>query len=252
MRGGQAVKGERFESWRGVGQVAMTVRVHEMRGVDELVLLDISGNLPDLDLLNRLASVCFFPLAVGGGVRSVDDAKRLLDAGADKIVINSESIRRPKLINDLAAKLGSQSVCVSIDWRPGAGVCIENGKVATDWACAGDWACRAEELGAGEILINDITRDGTLAGYNLELIEKVAGRVSIPVIACGGASGYGDFAAALRRGAHAVAAGALWQFTDCTPLAAAQYLAEKGFRVRLDGQKKDQKKTGPHMAAPEC
>lgn len=230
MRGGQAVKGKQFQSWRGVGQVAMTVRVHETRNVDELILLDISGRLPDRRLLSSLADYCFFPLAVGGGIRTSDDASRLLQCGADKVVLNTAAFTDPEVVTRIASKLGCQSVCVSIDARDG-NAWTHGASQDTGYKVEA-WAKRVEALGAGEILINDISRDGTLDGYNLDLIDRVARSVSVPVIACGGASGYADFAAALRCGAHAVAAGALWQWTDSTPSAAAAYLDRQGFPVR--------------------
>lgn len=235
MRGGQAVKGQGFASWRNVGQVAMTVRVHDMRGVDELVLLEIGGGLADLGLLRRLAGHCFFPLAVGGGVANNRDARVLLENGADKIVINSHAARRPAVIGEIAAAIGSQSVCVSIDVRDWQ-VWIDRGSTPTGLKPA-QWARMAQEEGAGEILVNDIDLDGTLTGYNLELIAEVSAAVSIPVIACGGAGSYDDFDQALRRGAHAVAAGALWQFTDATPPAAAEHLRDCGWPTRIDAKK---------------
>lgn len=232
MRGQQAVKGEGFASWRGVGQVAMTVRVHEARSVDELILLDIGPGLPDKALLTRLADRCFFPLAVGGGIRSVDQAAELLHHGADKVVLNTGAVENEGLISCIANKLGSQSVCLSIDVM-GNKVWTHSGTQETDLDPV-VWARRAEALGAGEILVNDVVRDGTMKGYNLDLVEEVASAVRIPVIACGGARDYDDMSMAVSRGAHAVAAGALWTFTAATPADAARHLRSQGVHTRCN------------------
>jgi len=236
MRGSQAVKGERFASWRNVGNVAMTVKVHDMRGVDELVLLEIGGSLPSMSLVRALAGHCFFPLAVGGGVRSSGDAQLLLANGADKIVVGTAACERPAILGEIAAKIGSQSLLLSIDVKDGE-VWSHSGTKRTGMDPV-DWAKQAEAEGAGEILINDIDRDGVMEGYNLPLTKAVSEAVSVPVVACGGAGIYRDLDHALRSGAHAVAAGAMWQFTEATPRGAAEYLAERGWPTRLDTKKR--------------
>jgi len=230
MRGQQAVKGERFESWRNVGQVRMTVRVHQARNVDELVLLDISGHPPDYTFVRALAGDCFFPLTVGGGVRNVDTIVSLLANGADKVSINTAAVDRPSLITEAAKKVGAQSVVVAMDIRDGL-LHTHNGQRNTGIEAA-SWARRVQDLGAGEILLTSVERDGTLEGYDIDLIKRVSAAVSIPVVAAGGAGTYRDLAQGLDAGAHAVAAGAMWVFTDQTPQGAASYLDNYGYKVR--------------------
>lgn len=233
-RGRQLVKGASFDSWRSVGLAAQAVRIHSMRGVDELVLLDIAataeGRGPDLGLVEELSEVCFMPIAVGGGVRSVADAKALLRAGADKIVVGSGHNEVDDLVYRLSSEFGSQAIVVSIDVRNG-----------TYWTHSGTHdtmldavtaAKGAEAVGAGEILLTSIDREGTLSGYDLDLIRAVSQAVSVPVIAAGGCGSYEHMHQAILAGADAVAAGAMFQFTDATPQGAAEYLARQGVEVR--------------------
>lgn len=231
MRGQQAVKGIGFRSWRNIGNVRMTVRVHQMRNVDELVLLDISGNLPDTLLVRHISGDCFFPLTVGGGVRSVDDIVCLLANGADKVSLNSAAIDRPSLITEAARKVGSQSVVISMDVGSNGLLYAHNGQRNTGLEAVA-WARRVQDLGAGELLLTSVERDGALGGYDLDLVRKVSAAVTIPVIAAGGAGSYRDLADGLDAGAHGVAAGALWAFTEATPPEAAQQLHAWGYNVR--------------------
>lgn len=231
-RGRTMVKGKRFDSWRSVGVAAQAVRIHQMRGVDEVCLLDIGatpeGRGPDLGLVEELSEVLFAPLAVGGGVQSIADVSALLRAGADKIVIGTWA---PPLVKPTAGIVGSQAIIAAID--------VKGDRVA--WSCGRavgaldpvTYALSLAEDGAGEILLTSIDREGTMEGYDLDLIERVAHAVDIPVIAHGGCSGYEDMANAIRAGASAVAAGALFQFTDATPRAAAAYLHEHGIEARV-------------------
>lgn len=229
-RGHQAVKGVAFNSWRSVGNVRQAVRVYQARQVDELILLDISGNSPDVCLVSNLCSEMFMPVTVGGGVKTIDQFRQLIANGADKVAINTAAVVKPDLITEAAQKFGRQAVVVSIDARNG-----------TAWTRSGthdtgispvDLARQCERLGAGEILVNAIDRDGTLSGYDIDLVGSVAGAVSIPVVACGGAGSYGDMKAAFAAGAHAVAASAMFCFTDATPAGAAEYLHRSGVSVR--------------------
>lgn len=232
-RGRTQVKGVGFDSSRSVGHAAQAVKVHGMRGVDEVVLLDVSatreGRGPDLALVEELSGI-FSPLAVGGGVQSVADVRALLALGADKVVLCS----RPEAIASSAAVVGSQAIVVSIDVRDGA-VHFDCGRTRAHPPLDNPvrWAQAVQAVGAGEILLQSVERDGTMQGYDLDLINKVARAVNIPVIASGGCSGYEDMRLAIEAGASAVAAGALFQFTDATPRGAAQYLSEKGVEVRL-------------------
>lgn len=231
-RGDALVKGERFNGWRSVGHVQQAAQTHAVREVDELIILDIGatpeGRGPDFAAVRRLERPCFMPLTVGGGVRSVDDVRRLMDAGADKVAICTGG---PKLISDVAARVGCQAVSAALDVRNGYAV-VRCGTYQTLQAATA-WARSCEQHGAGEILLTSMDREGTMAGYDLDLIRDVCSAVDVPVIAHGGCSGYEDMLEAIRAGASAVAAGALFQFTDCTPRGAAEYLHEHGIEVRL-------------------
>jgi cyclase len=236
-RGRQMVKGARFDSWRTVGLAAQAVRIHQMRGVDEIVLLDVAataeGRGPDLDMVTELAEVCFMPLAVGGGVRTVDDARALLRAGADKVVIGTAAVELPNLIMECRERIGSQAVVAAIDTIDDLGqVYIRSGTMPVGGLFAEQAAKNLAFLGAGELLLTSIAREGTLKGYDLRMIRAVATAVDIPVIAHGGAGTYQDMLEAIEAGADAVAAGALFQFTDSTPQGAAAYLAERGIETR--------------------
>lgn len=235
------VKGVGFDSWRRVGSAMQAVKVYDMREVDELIYLDITATNqrrpPDFQTVDELADECFMPLTVGGGVRSADDVRRLLQVGADKVAINTAAVETPEVIRQVADRFGSQCVVASIDARAradgGYEVYSRAGTVATGkdpvWL-----AKELEALGAGEILLTSIDRDGTMTGYDVELVQRVAGAVSIPVIASGGAGTYAHMAEVLKDGrASAVAAASIFHFTEQTPLEAKRYLRAQGFSVRL-------------------
>jgi len=235
------VKGIGFDSWRRVGSAMQAIKVYNLRDVDELVFLDITatreGRTPDFETVDELADECFMPLAVGGGIRTVEDVRRLLQVGADKVVINTAAIETPTLITQVSQRFGAQCVVVSIDARRSVGggyeVYTHAGTVPAGREPV-SWAREAELLGAGEILITSIERDGTMSGYDLGLIYPVSAVVSIPVIASGGAGNYEHMAQALREGkVSAVAAASIFHFTQQTPLEAKRYLHENGFNVRL-------------------
>jgi cyclase len=226
-RGRQLVKGKQFNSWRSVGLAAQAVRIHQQRGVDELILLDIAatpeGRGPDLDLIRELSDILFCPLTVGGGVRSIDDVHALMEAGADKVAIKTAAYKDPSLVRKIADRFGSQAIVVAIDHD------YQGDPYQSPWQEA-QWF---ERQGAGELLLTSVEREGTMHGYDLEEINAVTVNVGIPVIAHGGCSGYEDMHNAIQAGASAVAAGALFQFTDCTPRGAAEYLKSRGVEVRL-------------------
>lgn len=232
-RGRQLVKGVGFDSWRTVGLAAQAVRIHAMRGVDEVVLLDIGataeGRGPDLALVEELSEVLFAPLAVGGGVRSLEDVRALLRAGADKVVIGSRAF---DLIREAREVVGAQALVASLDYR-GLVPYIHNGRSPVYCVTPVTYAQQLASRGAGEILLQSIERDGAMTGYDLHMIKAVSEAVDVPVIASGGAGCYDHMREALEAGASAVAAGAMFQFTDLTPKGAAQYLNKKGVEVRL-------------------
>ncbi|MDT8903910.1 imidazole glycerol phosphate synthase subunit HisF [Anaeroselena agilis] len=234
------VKGVAFDSWRRIGTVMPAVKVYNTRQVDELMLLDITATEqqrePDYDTINEIAAECFVPLTVGGGIRTIDHIKDLLRAGADKVCINSAAFDTPELIAEAAGKFGTQCVVVSLDVAKnpaGEYECVSlSGKRFTGRPPE-EWARRMEELGAGEILLTSVERDGTMQGYDIPLIKQVAGLVSIPVIASGGAGNYHHMYEAIAHGnASAVAAASIFHFTEQTPLEAKQYLGSKGVPVR--------------------
>lgn len=226
-RGQQAVKGQGFDSWRSVGQLRQAIRVYEMRQVDEVILLDIAATPnkagPNVDFVREFAGEFFCPTCIGGGVSTLEHFRDLLAAGADKVAINTSAIETPDLIAAAANKFGAQAVVVSIDVK-GQTVHSHCGKKDTGLDPV-IWAEQVQRLGAGEILLNRVEKDGTLSGYDLELVRRVSQSVGIPVVACGGAGSYAHLREGLAAGAHAVAAAALWHFTDSTPAEAADYLS---------------------------
>ena len=235
------VKGVGFDSWRRVGSAMQAVKVYNMREVDELVYLDITattdGRAPDFETIDELADECFMPLTVGGGVRSVDDVRRLLAVGADKVCLNTAAVETPNVIREIADRFGAQCVVVSVDARRHADGSYE-AYVRCGTASTGRdpavLAKDAEALGAGEILVTSIDRDGTMQGYDVELTRRVTDAVSVPVIASGGAGTYEHMAEVLGEArVSAVAAASMFQFTEQTPLGAKQYLKARGFPVRL-------------------
>jgi cyclase len=188
-----------------------------------LILLDIAATPnnrgPRFDLIKEVCSNLFCPVTIGGGVRTLDDIRQLLLCGADKVSIHAEAYKRPEFIREASDKFGAQAVTVSVDARSIPDAVRE--------------ADNFYRLGAGEILLNCVERDGTMQGFDLELIERVSSAVGIPVVACGGCGSYEHFEQALNAGAHAVASGAMFQFCDATPKGAAKHLHEKGFSVRV-------------------
>lgn len=234
------VKGIGFDSWRRVGGTMQTIKVYNMREVDELVFLDITAtrdrHQPDFDMIDDLADECFMPLAVGGGIKGIDDVRRLLMVGADKVVVNTAAVDRPEIVSEISERFGSQSIVVSIDARREANgthqVYVDAGTRPTGLDPVAV-ATRAVGAGAGEILITSIERDGTMEGYDVDLVRAVAEAVSVPVIASGGAGNYQHLAEALHAGASAVAAASIFHFTEQTPREAKLHLREQGFPVRL-------------------
>ncbi len=235
------VKGKGFDSWRRFGSVMQAVKVYNMREVDELIFVDISatgqGREPDYEIVDEIADECFMPLTVGGGISSVEHVRNLLMVGADKIAINSAIVETPQLITDVARKFGSQCMVASIDFRKHDDgkyeVFTQSGSKPTGLDPV-EWAKKVEDCQAGEILLTSIDRDGTMEGYDVDLIRRVSETVTIPVIASGGCGEYEHMAEALSEGkASAIAAGAIYHYTERTPREAKLYLKEHGFNVRV-------------------
>ncbi len=219
LKDGRLVKTVRFKRPTYVGDPINAVRIFNEKEVDELVFLDIgatrAGRQPSFELLERIASEAFMPFGYGGGITSVEEIQRLFALGVEKVVLNSSACADPDLISRAAAVAGSSSVVVSIDVRRDwLGRCRTYSRSGTRFFRSGvvQWASEVERLGAGEILLNSIDRDGTMAGYDLELIESVSGAVNVPVVAAGGAGELRHFREATDHGAAAVAAGSFFVF----------------------------------------
>lgn len=206
IKDGRVVKGVNFVNLRDAGDPVEQARLYDEQGADELVFLDISatheGRKTTLELVSRVAETVFMPLAVGGGIREVDDMRNLLLAGADKVSVNSAAVRRPELLSEGAMRFGAQCIVLAIDARKTDSsweVYVNGGRMPTG-IDAVEWAVRGVELGAGEILLTSMDSDGTLAGYDLSLTRRIAEAVSVPVIASGGAGTPAHFADVLTDG----------------------------------------------------
>ncbi|MFI3200716.1 MAG: imidazole glycerol phosphate synthase subunit HisF [Eubacteriales bacterium] len=241
VHGGRVVKGVNFVDLVDAGDPVLIAEAYDQAGADELVFLDITASSDAretvVDMVRKVAEKVFIPFTVGGGIRSVDDFKKLLREGADKISINSAAINNPTLISEAAEKFGSQCVVVAIDAKrteSGAFHIFKNGGRIDMGIDAVQWARRVERLGAGEILLTSMDCDGTKAGYDLELTRAIAESVSIPVIASGGAGNLSHFKEALVEGkADAALAASLFHFKELEILEVKQYLKEEGISVRI-------------------
>jgi cyclase len=242
VKDGRVVKGINFLALRDAGDPVEQAAAYDAQGADEVCYLDISaspeGRSTLLDVVARTADQVFAPLTVGGGVRSVEDAERLLDAGADKIAINTAAIRNPELVAAAATRFGSQAIVVAVDARrvPGAAPVrwevFSHGGRTPEGLDALAWCRRVAELGAGEILLTSMDRDGTGAGYDVELLREVASSVSIPLIASGGVGVLDHLAEGLLAGADAVLAASIFHFGQHTIGEAKAYLAARGLEIR--------------------
>ena len=235
---GMLVKGKQFNSARIVGNVQQAAEIHQAREVDELIVVDVGATLgrvrPDFDMIKRLTEKCFMPITVGGGVRTVEDVRDLLASGADKVAIGTAAIECDGLIKECADKFGRQAIVACVDALYHDGNWWATTRCGKDvhFYSAAAYARDMELQGAGELLVTSILNDGMMNGYDLGLIRKVAREVGVPVVASGGCGSYEHMRRALAAGADAVAAGAFFQWTDCTPKGACEYLAKKGYEVR--------------------
>ncbi|MFZ0545706.1 MAG: imidazole glycerol phosphate synthase subunit HisF [Candidatus Promineifilaceae bacterium] len=240
VKDGRVVKGINFIDLRDAGDPVEQAHLYDEMGADELVFLDISatpdGQQTTADIVRQVADQVFMPLTVGGGLRTIEDVRRILLAGADKVSINSAAVKNPDLLTAAARRFGSQCVVLAIDARK-----VENGRwevfVSGGRKPTGldaiEWAKRGVELGAGEILLTSMDGDGTLAGYDLTLTEAITQAVNVPVIASGGAGRVEDFAAVLTiAGADAALAASLFHDQKLTIGEVKQYLAQQGIPIR--------------------
>jgi len=238
VKDGRVVKGINFLELRDAGDPVEQAAAYDAQGADEICYLDISaspeGRSTLVDVVARTADQVFAPLTVGGGVRSVADAERLLEAGADKIAMNTAAIRDPDLITRCASRFGTQAIVVAVDAkrRPGGFEVYSHGGRTPEGLDALDWCRRIAELGGGEILLTSMDRDGTGRGYDTELVGTVAKLVSIPVIASGGVGELAHLAEGLEAGADAVLAASIFHFGQHTIGEAKAFLAARGLEIR--------------------
>ncbi len=240
VKGGRVVKGVKFENLRDVGDPAELAARYSDEGADEVVFLDIGASKEErrttLDVVRRTAERLFIPLTVGGGVRSVEDVQDALNAGADKVSMNTAAVLRPDLIAECSERFGAQCVVLALDAKQVAAdrweVFTHGGSKATGLDAVG-WAKRAVELGAGEILLTSMDRDGTRAGYDLALTRAVAAAAKVPVVASGGAGSLEHFAEVLQPGcADAALAATLFHERALTVRQVKEFVAKRGVRVR--------------------
>lgn len=239
---GRVVKGVNFENLKDAGDPIELAAKYSDMGGDEITFLDVSASVENrgilLDVVRRAADEVFVPLTVGGGVRTVDDVRALLEAGADKVGINTAALARPELLEEVAAQFGHHVITLSVDARreegmpSGFGVTTHGGTQSAG-VDAIEWAARAAKLGAGEILVNSMDADGTTDGFDIELIEKVRAAVKVPIIASGGAGTAQHFVDAVQAGADAVLAASVFHFGTLTVAEVKQALADAGIEVRL-------------------
>ncbi|AOW24059.1 imidazole glycerol phosphate synthase subunit HisF [Sphingomonas melonis TY] len=236
---GRVVKGVNFVELRDAGDPVEQARAYDAAGADELCFLDITASHENrgtiLDVVRRTAAVCFMPLTVGGGVRTADDARALLLAGADKVAVNSAAVARPEVVADIAERFGSQCCVASVDARRVGDrweVFTHGGRRPTGIDAIEHALCLAD-LGAGELLVTSMDKDGTRSGYDLDLVRAIADRVSVPVVASGGVGGLDDLVAGIRDGhASAVLAASIFHFGEASIADAHNALAQAGIPVR--------------------
>lgn len=247
VKGGRVVKGIKFRSHRDAGDPVELASFYNEEGADELVFYDITASSDErpimLEVVKRTANQLFIPLTVGGGLRNVDDMHRMLEAGADKISINTAAVMNPGLIAEGARRFGNQCIVLGMDAKRVPGTNPTRWVIHTYTGADGgksagldaiEWAKQAVDLGAGEIVVNSIDADGTKAGYDLELLRKISGNVSVPVVASGGAGTPEDMYKAIVEGkADAVLAASIFHFGTYTIRETKKYLAGKGIPVRL-------------------
>jgi imidazole glycerol-phosphate synthase subunit HisF len=240
IHNGGLVKSRKFSDYKYVGDPINAVKIFNEKEVDEICIIDIDasrlGKKPAVNKIAAIVSEAFMPVAYGGGINSLDDAKALFANGVEKVIINKAAVTKPELISTIAAQYGSQSMVVSIDVKKtffnGQKLFTDNGRTNTGLNAV-KFAMQMEEAGAGEILLNSIDRDGSFSGYDTALIREVSQAVNIPVIAIGGASSLDDFRAAVEAGASAVAAGSLFVFQLPHRAVLISYPSQKELRNKV-------------------
>jgi len=239
ITGGRVVKGINFVQIRDAGDPVEWARKYNREGADELVFLDITATSDSreimVEIVEKVSDEIFIPFTVGGGIRSVEDMQRILKAGADKVSINTAAVQNPMLIREGALHYGSQCIVVAVDVKrekEGFRVYVKGGREKTD-IDAIQWCVQAEKLGAGELLVTSMDRDGTKDGYDLELLREITSRVNIPVIASGGCGQLSHlYDAVVTGGASAVLAASIFHYGEFTIPETKRYLAERGVEIR--------------------
>ena len=240
VRGGRLVKGVRFfENMREAGNPVSTAKVYDSYGVDEMIFVDIDatpeGRVITSSIIERVSEEVFMPFTVGGGITSMAQIEHLLKSGADKVAINSAAIADPAFVTSAALRFGDQCIVVSIDYRE-----LADGRRRVYGRCGHaesdldpvEWALRMQDAHAGELLLTSIDRDGTMTGYDLDIIHRLAGRLDIPLIASSGAGSLAHCMQALEAGASAITISSMFIFSDHSPIKVRSYLASNGIHVR--------------------
>ncbi len=239
VHAGRVVKGINFLNLRDAGDPVEQAKTYEAQGADELTFLDITATHENrgiiYDIISAVASECFMPVTVGGGVRSVDDIRKLLLAGADKVSINSAAVARPEFVKEAADKFGSQCIVVAVDtkWNGSdAEIYTHGGRKETGIKTL-EWARKMQEYGAGEILLTSMDRDGTKQGFDTKITQLVCSEVDVPVIASGGVGSPEDFVAGVKAGATGLLAASIFHFGEYTIGEVKKHMADSGIAVRL-------------------
>ena len=239
LKDGRLVKTIKFDKYRDVGDPVKTAMIYDAQRADELVFLDIEASEKNrgtlCDVVKRVSEECFMPLGIGGGIRTVEDIRLILQSGADKVVINTAAVENPEFIKEAARVYGNSTIVVSVDVKEKESkyeVFTHGGSKATGLDPV-DWAKEVEKLGAGEIIITNIDRDGTMEGLDISLIRSIADAVNIPVICAGGAANIADFERGYVEGhAAAVGAGSIFHFTDQSIIKMRRHLVNEGVNLR--------------------
>lgn len=241
LKNGRCVKGRQFKDYRDTGAPISAARIYNAQRVDELVFLDILATVEEreilLPIIAQIAEECFMPLCIGGGLRSIEDIKIILNSGADKVSINTAAVENPGFIREASEYFGKANIVVSIDYKTnnqGNREVYSRGGTKPSGKGPLAWAMEAAALGAGEIILTSIDREGMMSGYDLELLREVSGALSIPVIANGGAGTLKHlFEGIVIGGASGVAAASIFNFTDQNPIKARLFLKNEGINVRI-------------------
>jgi imidazole glycerol-phosphate synthase subunit HisF len=235
---GRVVKGTNFVGLRDAGDPVEVARRYQDQGADELVFLDISasheGRAIMLEMVQRVAEEIFMPFTVGGGIRTLDDATQLIQAGAEKVSLNSAAVKNPSLIAEVSRKFGACATVVNIDPKRVRGewiVHINGGRIPTELRAV-EWACEVERLGAGEIVLTSMDADGTKNGYDIEMIRAISSKITIPLVASGGAGHPDHLRQAFEAGADAALAASIFHYNEFTIPATKDYLSQHGIPVR--------------------